>query len=175
VSHLTAEISERAQALVELYPEPRSALIPLCHLAQEQDGWLRPEAMEEIAALCGVTAAEVRGTATFYDMLFTEPTGTYVVFHSTQNATTCPGAAGDLVAIRITATSPPTFTTAWCAPTNGIGAPIVYYKHTQYTKVTSGHQYDEVDILFNGKIIKRIKVGHPKSLKAAAKKKRAKK
>jgi len=57
----------------------------------------------------------------------------------------------------------------------GIGAPIVYYKHTQYTKVTSGHQYDEVDILFNGKIIKRIKVGHPKSLKAAAKKKRAKK
>ena len=24
-----------------LYPEPRSALIPLCHLAQEQDGWLR--------------------------------------------------------------------------------------------------------------------------------------
>jgi NADH-quinone oxidoreductase subunit E len=79
VSHLTAEISERAQALVALYPVPRSALIPLCHLAQEQDGWLRPEAMEEIAVLCGVTPAEVRGTATFYDMLFTEPTGTYVV------------------------------------------------------------------------------------------------
>jgi hypothetical protein len=57
----------------------------------------------------------------------------------------------------------------------GISAPLVYYKHVQFTKVTSGHQYDEVDILFNGKIIKRIKVGHPKSLKAAAKKKRAKK
>src|SRR5260370_4423036 len=35
----------------------------------------------------------------------------------------------------------------------GIGAPIVYYKHVQYTKVTSGHQYDEVYILFKGKII----------------------
>jgi NADH-quinone oxidoreductase E subunit len=69
----------RARALVALYPEPRSALIPLCHLAQEQDGWLRPEAMSEIADLCGVTAAEVRGTATFYDMLHTEPVGTYVV------------------------------------------------------------------------------------------------
>lgn len=56
---------------------------------------------------------------------YTTSTGTYVVFHSTQNATTCPGAAGDLVAIRISAASPPTFTTAWCAPTNGIGAPIV--------------------------------------------------
>ena len=33
----------------------------------------------EIAELCGVTPAEVRGTATFYDMLFTEPVGTYVV------------------------------------------------------------------------------------------------
>jgi NADH-quinone oxidoreductase E subunit len=79
VSHLHAEIRQRAEDLVALYPEPRSALIPLCHLAQEQDGWLRPEAMSEIGELCGVTAAEVKGTATFYDMLFTEPVGKYVV------------------------------------------------------------------------------------------------
>ena len=79
MSHLNADIRERAKELVALYPQPRSALIPLCHLAQEQDGWLRPEAVEEIAELCGVTAAEVRGTATFYDMLHTEPVGTYVV------------------------------------------------------------------------------------------------
>jgi NADH-quinone oxidoreductase E subunit len=79
VSHLTAERLARAKALVALYPQPRSALIPLCHLAQEQDGWLRPEAMSEIADLVGVTAAEVQGTATFYDMLHTEPAGTYVV------------------------------------------------------------------------------------------------
>jgi NADH-quinone oxidoreductase E subunit len=79
VSHLNEDIRERAQELVALYPEPRAALIPLCHLAQEQDGWLRPEAMTEIAELCGVTAAEVRGTASFYDMLHTEPVGTFVL------------------------------------------------------------------------------------------------
>ncbi len=79
MSHLAPEIRARAVETIALYPEPRSALIPLCHLAQEQDGWLRPEAMEEIADLVGVTAAEVRGTATFYDMLHTEPVGTYVV------------------------------------------------------------------------------------------------
>jgi NADH-quinone oxidoreductase E subunit len=79
VSHLNADIRQRAEELVALYPQQRSALIPLCHLAQEQDGWLRPEAMEEIGELCGVTAAEVRGTATFYDMLHTEPVGTYVL------------------------------------------------------------------------------------------------
>jgi NADH-quinone oxidoreductase subunit E len=79
VSHLTPELRERAEELVALYPEQRSALIPLCHLAQEQDGWLVPEAISEIAELCGVTAAEVRGTATFYDMLHVEPVGTYAV------------------------------------------------------------------------------------------------
>ena len=79
MSHLNVDIASRATELVALYPHRRSALIPLCHLAQEQDGWLRPEAMEEIAELCGVTPAEVRGTATFYDMLHTEPVGTYVV------------------------------------------------------------------------------------------------
>jgi NADH-quinone oxidoreductase subunit E len=79
VSHLHAELRTQAEELIALYPEPRSALIPLCHLAQEQDGWLVPEAVSEIAELCGVTAAEVRGTATFYDMLHTEPVGTYAV------------------------------------------------------------------------------------------------
>src|ERR1700733_92423 len=79
MSHLSADLLEQAKDLVALYPEPRSALIPLCHLAQQQDGWLRPEAMSEIAELVGVTAAEVRGTATFYDMLHTEPVGTYVI------------------------------------------------------------------------------------------------
>jgi len=57
----------------------------------------------------------------------------------------------------------------------GIGAPIVFYKSVHYTQATSGRQYDEVDILFGGKIIQRIKVSHPKSAKAAATKKRAKK
>ena len=57
----------------------------------------------------------------------------------------------------------------------GIGAPIVFYKSVHYTRVTSCHQYDEVDILWGGKIIQRIKVGHPVSLKRAATKKRAKK
>ena len=92
MSHLSPEITERAKDLVALYPHPRSALIPLCHLAQEQDGWLRPEAIEELAELCGVTAAEVQGTATFYDMLHTEPVGTYVVAVCTNIACMLDGA-----------------------------------------------------------------------------------
>ena len=92
MTHLNGDIRQRALDLVTLYPHPRSALIPLCHLAQEQDGWLHPEAIEEIAELCGVTAAEVRGTATFYDMLYTEPVGTYVVAVCTNIACMLDGA-----------------------------------------------------------------------------------
>jgi len=79
MSHLSDHTLARAHQLVALYPHPRSALIPLCHLAQEQDGWLRPEAIDEIAELVGVSPAEVHGTASFYDMLHTEPVGRYVV------------------------------------------------------------------------------------------------
>ncbi len=92
MSHLHADIRQRAEELVALYPERRSALIPLCHLAQEQDGWLRPEAMTEIGELCGVTEAEVRGTATFYDMLHVEPVGQYVISLCTNIACLLDGA-----------------------------------------------------------------------------------
>ncbi|MGH9081219.1 MAG: NAD(P)H-dependent oxidoreductase subunit E [Acidimicrobiales bacterium] len=91
--HLTPEREARARQLIDLYPEPRSALIPLCHLAQEQDGWLTPAAMEDIADLVGVTPAEVFGTATFYDMLHTEPVGTHLVAVCTNIACLLGGAA----------------------------------------------------------------------------------
>jgi len=93
VSHFNTTVATRARQLIALYPKPRSALLPLCHLAQEQDGWLRPEAMAEIAELIGVTPAEVRGTATFYDMLHTEPVGRYVVAVCTNIACILDGAA----------------------------------------------------------------------------------
>jgi NADH-quinone oxidoreductase subunit E len=91
--HLSPERADRARQLIDLYPEPRSALVPLCHLAQEQDGWLAPEAMEDIADLVGVTPAEVLGTASFYDMLHTEPVGRYLVAVCTNIACLLGGAA----------------------------------------------------------------------------------
>ena len=61
------------------YPRPKSATIPLCHLAQEQDGYLADDAMGHIAELVGVTAAEVLGTASFYEMFKRQPVGRYLV------------------------------------------------------------------------------------------------
>ena len=68
-----------AQEIVGRYPRPKSALIPLLHLAQEQDGYVADDAMEHIAELVGVTAAEVLGTCSFYEMFKREPVGQYLV------------------------------------------------------------------------------------------------
>ncbi len=61
------------------YPRPKSAILPLAHLAQDQAGWLSAAAMAEIADLAGVSAAEVQGTCSFYTMLKRRPCGRFVV------------------------------------------------------------------------------------------------
>jgi NADH-quinone oxidoreductase E subunit len=76
---LAPDFEKRARDLMALYPKARSALLPLCHLAQEQDGYLTEDAMEHIAELVDLTPAEVLSVASFYDMFHLEPVGTYVV------------------------------------------------------------------------------------------------
>jgi NADH-quinone oxidoreductase subunit E len=68
-----------AEEIIARYPLPKSALIPLLHLAQEQDGYVAEDAMEHIAELLGVTPAEVLGTCSFYEMFKLEPVGDYLV------------------------------------------------------------------------------------------------
>ena len=93
MARLSAANEQRARALVALYPRPRSALMPVLHLAQEQDGWLTPEAMEHAAELLGLTPAEVYGTASFYDMFFTKPVGRHLVSVCTNIACLLAGGA----------------------------------------------------------------------------------
>lgn len=76
---LTPENTSLAKEIIGRYPRPKSALIPLLHLAQEQDGYVSDDAMEHLAELVGVTPAEVIGTCTFYEMFKREPVGTYLV------------------------------------------------------------------------------------------------
>ncbi|WP_420451521.1 NADH-quinone oxidoreductase subunit NuoE [Ilumatobacter sp.] len=68
-----------AQEIISRYPRPKSALIPLLHLSQEQNGYVTQDAMRHLAELLDITPAEVIGTATFYEMFKFEPVGRYVV------------------------------------------------------------------------------------------------
>ena len=79
MSRLSAENTITAKEIIGRYPRPKSALIPLLHLAQEQDGYVADDAMAHIAELIGVTPAEVLGTCSFYEMFKREPVGEYLV------------------------------------------------------------------------------------------------
>jgi NADH-quinone oxidoreductase subunit E len=79
MARLTPENVQLATAIIARYPRAKSATIPLCHLAQEQDGYLAEDAMAHIAELIGITPAEVLGTASFYEMFKLHPVGKYVV------------------------------------------------------------------------------------------------
>jgi NADH-quinone oxidoreductase subunit E len=79
VTRLSPDNELLARRIIARYPRPRSAMIPLCHLAQEQDGWLSEDAMEQIAEMVGATPAEVLGTASFYEMFKLHPVGKYCV------------------------------------------------------------------------------------------------
>ncbi|HQV58607.1 MAG TPA: NAD(P)H-dependent oxidoreductase subunit E [Ilumatobacteraceae bacterium] len=68
-----------AREIIARYPKPRSATIPLLHLAQEQDGYVTDDAMAQIGELVGASSAEVLGTATFYEMFKFKPVGNYLI------------------------------------------------------------------------------------------------
>jgi NADH-quinone oxidoreductase subunit E len=79
MARLNRENTELALEIISRYPRKRSALIPLLHLAQEQDGWLTEDAMAHLGELVDLTPAEVLGTASFYEMFKLHPVGTYLV------------------------------------------------------------------------------------------------
>jgi NADH-quinone oxidoreductase subunit E len=68
-----------ARATIARYPHKKSAVLPLLHLAQDQDGYVTAGAIEEIAALLDLTPALVLGTCSFYTMFKREPIGRLVV------------------------------------------------------------------------------------------------
>ena len=79
MSRLTDHNVAVARDVIARYPKKKSALIPLVHLSQEQNGYVTDEAMRHIAELIDVTPAEVYGTASFYEMFRFEPTGRYLI------------------------------------------------------------------------------------------------
>ncbi len=79
MSRLSSERVTIAQEIVGRFPRKKSALIPLLHLAQEQDGYVAQDAMVHIAELLGLAPAEVYGTASFYEMFKFHPIGKYCI------------------------------------------------------------------------------------------------
>ena len=90
-----ARLEGDAKEIVARYPSARSALLPLLHLVQSEDGYLTPAGIAFCAAQLGLTHAEVTAVATFYSMYRRTPTGEYLVGVCTN--TLCAIMGGDAI------------------------------------------------------------------------------
>ena len=73
------ELIDKANEIIELYPEKRSALGPLLYLAQEKDGYISNDSIIQISNLVGITEVQVKSVASFYSMYKEEQTGKYLL------------------------------------------------------------------------------------------------
>ena len=79
MSAYSQELQDRlevdAKEIIARYPRSRSALLPLLHLVQADEGYVSPDGIEFCAELLGLTSAEVAAVATFYTMYKRRPNG----------------------------------------------------------------------------------------------------
>jgi NADH-quinone oxidoreductase subunit E len=92
MSALSTHLLEEIRALPGRYPQPRSAVMPALDLAQEELGYLTPEAMSEVAGALHLDPGYVEGVATFYTLFHLEPIGRHRFYVCTNLSCTLRGA-----------------------------------------------------------------------------------
>ncbi|MFE9391921.1 NADH-quinone oxidoreductase subunit NuoE [Streptomyces sp. NPDC006784] len=94
-----AEVRERlvteAREIVARYPDSRSALLPLLHLVQSEEGHVTRTGQRFCAEVLELTTAEVNAVATFYSMYRRKASGDYQVGVCTN--TLCAVMGGDAI------------------------------------------------------------------------------
>jgi NADH-quinone oxidoreductase subunit E len=82
----SAETEARFKHLASIYPRKRSALIPMLLLAQAEQGYIRPDAIEYIAQYLELSPSDVESTLSFYTLLRRRPMGKYHIMICTNLA-----------------------------------------------------------------------------------------
>jgi NADH-quinone oxidoreductase subunit E len=89
---LSPQVLEEIRALPSRYPEQRSAVMPALDLAQEELGYLTPDAMTAVARELDLDPGYVEGVATFYSLFHLEPVGKHRIYLCTNIACMLRGA-----------------------------------------------------------------------------------
>jgi NADH-quinone oxidoreductase subunit E len=76
---LSKETIGEIERLRDLYPQPRSAVLPSLWAVQHEVGYVSPEGMNEVARVLGLAPSEVQAVSTFYSMYFHKPEGKHSV------------------------------------------------------------------------------------------------
>ncbi len=65
---ITEALCDEMRQLAALYPQSRSALLPMLHLVQSAEGEVSIDGINACAEVLGITSAEVTAVSTFYTM-----------------------------------------------------------------------------------------------------------
>ena len=76
---LPKELLEKLQEEIADAVQPREMAIDVMLALQNHYGYLSDEALEEGASLLGMTTLELEELATFYDFIYREPVGKFVI------------------------------------------------------------------------------------------------
>jgi NADH-quinone oxidoreductase E subunit len=74
-----ARVKPECERIIALYPQSRSALLPMLHLFQSEEGWVSPEAQRACAEMLDLPPSVVESTASFYSLFFKRPVGKYML------------------------------------------------------------------------------------------------
>ena len=92
MSVLSAHVLDEIRELPDKYPQHRSAVMPALDLAQEEIGYLTPQAMSEVAEALQLDPGYVEGVATFYTLFHLQPIGRHRFYVCTNLSCTLRGA-----------------------------------------------------------------------------------
>jgi NADH-quinone oxidoreductase subunit E len=84
-----------ARQIMGRYPVARSALLPMLHLVQSEEGYISPDGVAFCSDMLELTTAEVSAVATFYSQFKRHPNGTYTLGVCTN--TLCAVMGGDAI------------------------------------------------------------------------------
>jgi NADH-quinone oxidoreductase subunit E len=90
-----ARLAPLAAEIIGRYPRSRSALLPLLHLVQSEEGYISEDGINYCAELLGLTEADVTGVVSFYTMYKRKPVGEYHVGVCTTSL--CAVMGGDVI------------------------------------------------------------------------------
>jgi NADH-quinone oxidoreductase subunit E len=74
-----SRLEPKAAEIIGRYPKSRSALLPLLHLVQSEEGYVSADGIEFCAEQLGLSKADVTGVVSFYTMYKRRPVGEYHV------------------------------------------------------------------------------------------------
>ncbi len=90
-----ADLAPQAAEIIARYPSPRSALLPLLHLVQAQEGYVSVDGIAFCADQLGLSQADVTAVLSYYTMYKQRPVGEYHIGVCTN--TLCAVLGGDVI------------------------------------------------------------------------------